>query len=450
MKINSKFRSFILVLLSVIFLAVFFGVAQFVMVQERNKNDVYIPENSSFAIQIHGKEIFKKSVHDLLLEHPDAEIFTLLRNLSKKETGNQKVQESGINVLADLLIFNYPNAEGEFYGFIFQLNNAASFQKNILDEVAKNTGGVCNAKTGIVLLFRPHDKNKVLSKELIEKQAFEILNNPRREGYFTGKISKDDSFLSFEKTTAKDPSANFGKGNAFFQIKDSTLAITGKFASNTSTSHSNWNLKPNGFHLSSSMLTNEMKDSIQNQLKKQGFTLPKPARIAINYSGVQMGNGGIIPKMELLIEFDSVIHKETFVAPQSWRKLGFTISRSSDEIYQLTNGSSKFILQFLDAKTVFIGPNLDHLSKEKSNRTFYVTGDARYLTKIDGGGLVTMGLNLYPPFRTGKDFLETLKTTDIEIYEKEGNTFIQGEITFREGKSVTVEFMRLLLKINEF
>ena len=163
-----------------------------------------------------------------------------------------------------------------------------------------------------------------------------------------------------------------------------------------------------------------------------------------------MGNGGIIPKMEMLIEFDSIIPQDELIEPKRWRNLGFTISRNTDQEYALNNGSNDFILTFLDDKTIFIGRNKSNLEHKANNRIFYLTGDARYLTAIEGGGLVAIGINLYPPFKVSKDFLESLKASDIEVYSKGNNTIIKGEVSFKEGRSVTVETLRLLLKVNEF
>ncbi len=447
---KNKFKSFLLVFFAFLFLAVFIGFARFVLVKEVATNELYVPSQSQLVLKIQGKEILKTSFYDLFLQHPDAEIFSLLRNLTQKEAGKPKIKDSGIDFLADVLIFNYPTTKGDFFGFIFQLNNSNSFQKNFLSASPKNTGGISNAQTGIFLLFKPTNPNHELSKETIEREAFKILNNPRKEKYFTQRTSKDDSFLVLETKAFTGFSPALGKGFLSFHIKDSTLEINGKFASKSSPSQPNWNLKPQGFHFSSSLLTVELKDSIQSQLKKQGFVLPRPAKIAFNYAGLQMGNGGIIPKMDLLLGFDSIVPKNNLLDPKLWRKFGFTISKNTAQEYALNNGKSEFKLIFLDEYTFFIGSSTASLEHQVSNRLFYLTGDASYLTKIEGGGLVAMSLNLYPPFKTSKDFLESLKTSDLEIYTKGRNSFIRGDITFREGKSVTVEILRLLLKTNEF
>ena len=174
---KNKLKSFFLVLFAVLFLALFLGVAQFVLVREVSKNEIYIPSESQFAVKIQGKELLKSSMHDLFLDKPDAEIFALLRNLSKKEGSNQKVKESGIELLADVLIFNYKTDKGEFFGFIFQLSNSSSFQQNVLDQATENAGGVCNSETGILLLFKPSLKNQTISKEEIQK-----VNRQRMDG----------------------------------------------------------------------------------------------------------------------------------------------------------------------------------------------------------------------------------------------------------------------------
>lgn len=448
MKMTSKFKSIFLVSISVAFLVLFLGVARFVLVEDVHSHEKYIPDKSQYAIQIQGKEIFKTSIHDLFLEYPDREIFNLLQKLIIEGTTSQKIKDIGINVLSDVFIFNYSTAGGEFFGFIFQLTNSNSFQKNLLDQVSKNTGGACNSETGILLMFKPAFEKTVLSKSEIEKEALQILNNPQQGKYFTENQLSDNSFLLLEKTSS-DPTSFFGTGNVSLHSQDSILKIKGSFSTNKKIPKSNWSLRPHGFHLSSSLLTSEIKDSIQKQLQKQGFDLPKPAKIAFNYAGIQMGNGGIIPKVELLLEFDTVVPKNKLIEPKSWRKLGFTLSEKSAQEYVLSNGSTEFLLIILDAKTIFIGPNKTNLSQQQNNRLFHLTGDARYLTKIEGGGLIAMSLNLYPPFRISKDFVESLKTSDVEIYTKNGKSIVRGEISFREKKSVTVETMRLFLKLNE-
>jgi hypothetical protein len=450
MKSNTKIKPFVLATFALIFLALFIGTSRFILVKEDTKNEVFIPAQSQYAIKVQGKELFKTSLHDLFLDKPDVEVFGLLRKLIEKQTDNQKIKDFGINFLSDVVMFNYHTTEGEFYGFVFQLGNSIAFQRNILDEISKNTGGVCNTETGILLIFNPKKKNSIISKESIQKEALQILNNPRRKSFFTKINFKNNSLIYLEKHSELTDFQYFGKGNLSLDIKDSVLNIAGKFSSAPTVSKSNWTLKPQGFHISSSMLNAEIQDTIQYLFTKQGFNLPKTTKVAFNYSGIQMGNGGFIPKMDLLLEFDSTISKTEFLEPQHWRKLGFTISRNTDNEYDLNNGSNDFLLTFLDDRTIFIGPNKENLVNKSNDRIFYMTGDARYLTKIDGGGLVAMGINLYPPFKTGKDFLESLKKTDIEITSNGKNTVIKGEISFKEGRSVMVETLRLMLRVNEF
>ena len=447
---KNKLKSFFLVLFAVLFLALFLGVAQFVLVREVSKNEIYIPSESQFAVKIQGKELLKSSMHDLFLDKPDAEIFALLRNLSKKEGSNQKVKESGIELLADVLIFNYKTDKGEFFGFIFQLSNSSSFQQNVLDQATENAGGVCNSETGILLLFKPSLKNQTISKEEIQKVALQILNNPTKSSYFSPNKLEKNSFIFLENKGFSTLFPKLGKGDLSLNIQDSILKIDGKFSTIQSQTKSNWSLKPKGFHLSSSIINAEIQDTIQYFFQKQGFNLPKTKAISINYNGIQMGNGGIIPKMDLLLEFDSIVSKESLVQPQSWRKLGLTISQNSDQEYTLNNGSTQFVLTILNDQTIFIGSDKASLQSKPNDRLFYMTGDARYLTAIEGGGLVAMSLNLYPPFKTGKDFLESLKKSDLEIVSKGNSTLIRGEILFKGNRSVTVETLRLILRINEF
>lgn len=447
---KNKLKSFLLVLFAILFLALFIGIAQFVLVKDLSKNEMYIPSESQFAVKIQGKKLFKSSLHDVFLEHPDAEIFSLLRNLSKKEGSNRKAKDTGIDFLADVLIFNYTTEKGEFYGFVFDLSNSAAFQKNMLDAATKNSGGACNSETGILLLFKPNLKGETISKQTIQKEALRILNNPTKKAYFNLNKLANNSFISIEKNGISTVLPSIGKGNISFNIQDSILKIEGEFSKYLSQTKSNWTLKPKGFHVSSSILSAEIQDTIHYFFQKQGFDLPKTKAISINYAGVQMGNGGIIPKIDLLIEFDSILSKSAFIQPQSWRNLGFTISQISDQDFNLSNGSNQFILSFLDDQTIFIGSDKASLQNKPNDRLFYLTGDARYLTAIEGGGLVAMSLNLYPPFKTGKDFLESLKKSDLEIVSKGNKISINGEIIFKDNRSVTVEILRLLLRINEF
>ena len=449
MKMNSKFKSSILVISAFVLITAFIGIARFVHVKEVNHNEVYIPAESNYALKFEGKEVFKSSLHDLFLEHPDAEVFNLLRKFSKKDSDRMKIKDPGIKYLADILVFNYPTVNGEIFGFIFQLNDAKSFQKNILNEVSRNSGGVCNAETGILLIFTPTNENEVMSTRSLEKKALQFLNHPRK-GTILSKIEPTTaSFLDVEKLTEAKANSPFGKGKLSLNIAGALLKMDGQFNANSTLPQAAWTLKPEGFHISSSWINQSIQDSIQNQLKKQGFDLPKMKSVAVNYFGVQMGNGGIIPKMELLLEFDSIVHQSELLAPKKWRKLGFTISKNTDYEYALSNGSTQYILLFLDSKTVFIGQNKNNLQEKQNEFIFRMTGDARYLTKIEGGGLVAMGLNLYPPFKVSKDFLESLTKTDVAIYSKGKNTLIQGEVSFKEGKSVTVETIRLILKVND-
>jgi hypothetical protein len=107
-----------------------------------------------------------------------------------------------------------------------------------------------------------------------------------------------------------------------------------------------------------------------------------------------------------------------------------------------------YTLRILDDFTLFFGSNTANLLQEKNSDLFLLEGDLTNLTEINGGGLMAVGLNFYPPYKASKTLFQSLSVAEIKFKSVNGKNKLSGKFEFKNEKTVVTEMLRFLLTLN--
>jgi hypothetical protein len=257
--------------------------------------------------------------------------------------------------------------------------------------------------------------------------------------------NKEGQILSVS-TSSKSP---FGKGQMNVQLLSNQLILKGEFIGQKNISTSNWTLKKDGFHLLSGIIPQNLADTLQSKMNTDGFNLPKINRLSVNYRGTNIGENNILPDGDLLLSFDSKLDRKALVENQiPWQKLGFVVEASTPNGLLLIKEEKAYTLRILDDFTLFFGSNTSNLVQQKNTDLFLLEGDLTNITEINGGGLMTVGLNFYPPYKASKTLFQSLSVAEIKFKAMNGKDKLTGKFAFKNEKTVVTEMLRFLLTLN--
>jgi hypothetical protein len=298
--------------------------------------------------------------------------------------------------------------------------------------VNENVGILISTTSGI------SDKQ---GKEFVLKALSKKNSNPKR---FSSE-AKEGQILSVS-TSSK---SLFGKGQMSVQLLSNELILDGEFATQKNISQSNWTLKKDGFHLLCGIIPENYADTLQSLMNAKGFNLPKISRFSVNYRGTNIGENNILPDGDLLLSFESKLDKKALVENQKpWQKLGFVVEASTANGLLLIREDKAYTLRILDDFTLFFGSNTANLLQEKNSDLFLLEGDLTNLTEINGGGLMAVGLNFYPPYKASKTLFQSLSVAEIKFKSVNGKNNLTGKFAFKNEKTVVTEMLRFLLTLN--
>jgi hypothetical protein len=131
-----------------------------------------------------------------------------------------------------------------------------------------------------------------------------------------------------------------------------------------------------------------------------------------------------------------------------WQKLGFVVEASTPNGLLLIIEEKAYTLRILDDFTLFFGSNTANLVQQKNTDLFLFEGDLTNITEINGGGLMTVGLNFYPPYKASKTLFQSLSVAEIKFKSMNGKNTLTGKFEFKNEKTVITEMLRFLLTLN--
>ena len=440
MQLEFKLKRIFPVLFGLFFLWGTFLLSEFLFAKKTNENAFYIPESSEIVVKMDAKSFFQSAIYDVFLDDKDKEVFSQVEKMAQKDFDNSPWKDAGIDLLSDVIYFEKSVSGGKITGFLFNLTDAKIFKANISSMVSENQFFNANENVGILISTTSgiSDKQaKVFASKALSKKNV----NPK---IFTSE-NKEGQILSVS-TSSKSP---FGKGQMNVQLLSNQLILEGGFTAQNNISTSNWNLKKDGFHLLSGIIPQNLADTLQSKMNADGFNLPKINRLSVNYRGTNIGENNILPDGDLLLSFDSKLDRKALVENQiPWQKLGFVVEASTPNGLLLIKEEKAYTLRILDDFTLFFGSNTSNLLQKKNTDLFLLEGDLTNITEINGGGLMTVGLNFYPPYKASKTLFQSLSVAEIKFKAMNGKNKLTGKFAFKNEKTVVTEMLRFLLTLN--
>ena len=440
MQLEFKLKRILPVLFGLLFLWGTFLLSEFLFAKNPNENTLYIPADADLVLKIDAKSFFQSALYDVFLDDKDKEVFAQLEKMAQGDFDNSPWKDAGIDLLSDVIYFEKSISNGKISGFTFNLTDTKNFKANISSLVSKNQYFKANENVGILISTTSgitEKQAKVFLSNVLSKKN----SNPKR---FNSE-AKEGQILSIS-SSAK---SLFGRGQMSVQLLSNELILDGEFAAQKNISTSNWTLKKDGFHLLCGIIPEKYADTLQSLMNAEGIILPRINRLSVNYRGTNIGENNILPDGDLLLSFDSKLDRKAFVENLNpWQKMGFVVEASTPNGLLLIREEKVYTLRILDDFTLFFGSNTSNLVQRKNTDLFLLEGDLTNITEINGGGLMTVGLNFYPPYKASKTLFQSLSVAEIKFKSVNGKNKLTGKFAFKNEKTVVTEMLRFLLTLN--
>lgn len=434
MRFLVRFYTIVLVIVLTVLFMVMFFIIDGVRMMDANENLNYLPNNTVFVARINTSSLLKLTANDLI-ETKDQDILDQMKDLNL-ESGKNPF--NGINFASNIYFFIIPH-ENEFVeGMIFNLSDKEAFQEYYikLDKYPSSA----NEKVGVILLKELNNLNdieagklKLLCEDIIEKPQNEELNID---------FSLDESIISTWSTdpTHKLPFSN----NLKLDFYKDKITLTGNLSMFEELHPEFVYLKKKGISIATSMIPNEVNDSINRFLNRIGYndTLLIHS-FSANYNGVnfdQTDKLSINPQIEVLLNFDQALN---------WSSLA---NQLIDQKYIRQTDSSNYVFSEISftitqptERQLLISNGLMASEQEVRNELFEFSGNPSLLFKVGGNSPYGQFLNLIPMFRSGRILTNATESASIRIIPDHKNQYkVEGTLKFKEGHSPTVELIKFL------
>lgn len=433
MRFLTRFYTAILVLVISVLFIVMFLIKDMVLMMDENANLNYIPQNTVFVAKINTAQLIKTSAHELLTTQ-DPEIKEQFKKLDLK-SGNRTF--NGINFTSNVYMFIVP-FDGEFIeGFLFNLTNKELFQEYYLQE--KKYAFAANNEVGVVFL-KDLKTGASSNYKKLSALAESIIETPQNKEEI--EFSSSNSIIS---TWSKDVTGGLLYNNHLELAFDKQqISLTGTLNTELSEAKGSNYLKRKGISFNTCLIPQSINDTINQFLHSIGsHDSVSIESFSLNYSGVnfeQTDKLSIIPQVELLINFESAINKDSLLNQLSRNKL---IQKSD---------SSRFIFNEILLNISQPEPNqlLIHTGSIKSNievreELLEFSGDPTLLFKVGGNSPYGQFLNFIPIFRSGRQLTAATESVNIQITPGNNGTHqVNGVMKFKVDKSPILELIKFM------
>lgn len=435
-----------IVLLSTLWLLFFF--TQLFCQKPENKNDLFVPDNSTFAVRINGRSIAEHTFFSVFLEGRDEKLLRKIQN-TIDDLKDQEIKDLGINFLSDMIMFSCPYKDGDLIGISVNLLKPSAFKKNCPSIFSDNQFYDVRDNVGMILFYRTNDKkNKVKSKELL---SFLHKHTPAKNP-FISDIQEKKIVQMYTKGSVFGNSAYFCSSNLFFETQKSKVTIEGKLNiidNNSSLAAGKTyflETEKESFHFSTAIVSNTIQDSLKEILDKMGLKVPQIRSISMNYKGMQIVNNETgmhtLPNIDLVLKFKNPTSARSILNDTE------LLSKLEAQFHnnQLTIGNHTYYVQQLNKYTIFFGNSKNPIFSNDPE-IVAIRGNLSSILKIEGGGIITSFLEIVPIYRASKELFNNTKNFEVVI-KKENEKFatIKGDITFKKGHYPMSEFLKFLLE----
>lgn len=446
MQIRKALFSFISIGFILILAWLFLLIFQSILKKNSNVNIRHIPKEVTFAMRLDGKEIAERTLFSVFLETKDPAVIELFQDVvTKNFKKNGGFKNYGLDFLSDVVIFEMPFKNYTVQGFIVNVTNEHLFRKNLT-----KTGKIFAYKKNIGVILSNSKKNKKLSNVELQGLATKIVSNIQESSHSPFKnLQGSGKFIeTYTKGSFFGESSFFGRSNILFELQENSLLLSGDISMNEKQLHTLQDIiKPNGLHISSSIIPSNVSDSLNRWLSRYEASIPPIKQFSINFKGTKIINHSsgffIIPQMELLLSCEKPVSIYKILSTEKFHK-------SLD--YELHANFIRFQEDTLYFKQItptsfYIGVNeKPNFGKIKGADIFQMEGSIKPLTHIEGGGLMISFLEMLPIYRASKNLAANTDYLKLSVSkENKKSAKLSGELRFSEGHSPMNELVKFLL-----
>lgn len=447
MQIRKAFLSFLSIILLLVLAWVFLLFNQAVLEENRNYNLAHVPSNATFAIRIDGRELAEKTLFSVFLESKDEEIITLLQETFTKNIQKEdQFKNFGIDYLSDIIVFEVPYKQTFVQGLLVNVGNERLFRKNM-----SNSKNIFACKDAVGVIFGAKNLDKKLLKSDLKILATKIVNTADDKSLngFAAKRGSGKFIETSTKGSLLGESSYFGRSTVLFELQQNELLLSGDFSINQNKTIQSCKkiLRPKDLHISTTLIPNNLNDSLNNWLSQFQLNIPAIKEMSMNFMGTKVINHSsgffVIPQIELLIECE----KATDVS-----KLFNSESLIDYFDYTLENGAIRFqderlYFKQLSATSFYLGITKDpNIQNNNSNDLITIQGALKPITRIEGGGMMTAFLEMVPMYRASKNLANHTETIQLSISKTSSKEAeLKGNLKFQNGYYPMNEIMKFLL-----
>lgn len=442
---KQRLLNILLITILLAFLWSIFFIARFLLREERSTIHYHVPAQASFAIEFDGRAISASVLTSTLFETRDQEIIELVEeSLLKKAAKETQIQKDGIHYLAPTVFFQLPYNGRVLNGWLVNVDNEDVF----LDRFTSNTFiAAVNDGVGIVMRIpnslRSEEKalRQLANQSIKSVQKSPLLSVPANEN---GQIIR--LFLG-----GKFWGSEFKEAYSFVRLilSDDAIVLKGELLGEAELEKkTSWSqLKPKGFHISSSLLPPSAIDSLNKITSTYGLRLPALSGFSMNYFGTKIiaHSGGVIavPQMELILHCTKPFKVDTLVSSKRLQSF-FKYSKLAGKLHW---DDEDLYYRQIDSRTVYLGINeFPAIYQPDPSRWLYAKGSVAPLLAVDGGEIVQALLEMLPVYRSSQAWSKSMKDMDVAINRNaKGRAELTATIRMQPGKKPLNELIKFVL-----
>lgn len=382
-------------------LVLFAGITTLILVTKKNEQlaEPYltsIPKRTKVHLLINANYVLKELLITELFESKDEFVIEKIKELSRAEKIDKPtIKDLSINIFEPVEYLSFESNSQIYTAIKFKIVNNKVFDKSKRLKVS-NVGLIRNKNTGYIVFSKGNLEEKLL-KNLLLKNCLRLqLTNDFKSHYFT-----------FFKNSKE-------KYNGKIELLRNEIIVHTKSMDNIT---KNSMLKPNGFHVSSTVNLSSQPGFDQFTVLKY-FSAENINFLSLNYFGLEIKEKSLlpaIPKMDLLLSYSSKINLDSLVENFS-KVYGVEFNKSSNNTYFLENLNVH--LNQYSSNKIYLSTTTNKLVTQNSSSPIFLSGDANNLVKIENAGWKSLFLELIPLFKSSKNFLGSTKQIATEQVNK--------------------------------
>lgn len=422
---------------------------QGILEENANNNLNYVPDNANFALRLDGREIAENTLFSIFLESKDEELLTLMQeSFTKSFKTEGRFKNYGIDYLSDIILFEVEYKSQKIQGILVNISNARFFIKNLKE---LNVGSAVKDDVGVILSSL--DPESKVSKSELNKLAANIVStkNKNRMNKFIANRDHGKFIETYNKGSVFGASSYFGKSNILFELKDRKLILNGNMDLNQAGIKKVNTLKkiiqPKGLHFSSTLIPQDLSDTLNNWLKQFSAQMPAIEAISINFSGTKVINHSsgffVVPRMELLVNCKSSVDIQKLLSnPEMTTYFDYTMDHES-----ISFQKEKLYFRQVSPNSFYIGNNKSPVFKDYTgSNVVSIDGSLKPLTHIEGGGMMTAFLEMMPIYRASNTLASHTEKINLQLSKSSSKKVeLKGDLEFSKGFYPMNELMKFLL-----